>query len=84
MPRGGARPGAGRPPGALTWPRKELLRRLEAMDGDGDLDLADRLAVVAEDGEAPIKVRLEAVRHLAGALHAKIRLDVKGAGSKAA
>lgn len=81
MPRGGKRPGAGRPPGALAWPRKELLRRIEAMD---EPDLATRLAVVAEDSDAPEKVRLEACRHLAGALHSKIRLDVKGTGSKVA
>lgn len=74
MPRGGQRQGAGRPPGALAWPRKELLRRLEAMEGN---DLTEKLATVVDDSSAPEKVRLEATKNLAGALYAKIKLDAR-------
>lgn len=51
---GGRRPGAGRPPGPTTAVRRDFLRRVESLDGD----LADRLAVVAEDDTAPAAVRL--------------------------
>lgn len=73
MPRGGKRPGAGRPKGSTEWQKKDLLRRIEGTDGD----MVERLATVADDSEAPMKTRREAVRLLAGALYGKIVLDVK-------
>lgn len=54
----------GRPKGWTPKTTRELADRLAAT-GHGDIRLA--LAAVIEDPAAPLRVRLDATRHLAGA-----------------
>jgi hypothetical protein len=63
MARGGARPGAGRPPGAKTktCSSAELARWCEA---SGQVGLPLQLRHVSEDPAAPVEVRLQALRSL--------------------
>jgi len=70
MPRGGWRPGSGRPKGALNEATRELHRLLETAPG---AHRAEKLAAVAEDVTAAIEVRFAALRHLTDELYGRDR-----------
>lgn len=63
---------AGRPPGALNRRTMSLLRAIEDTNGE---DLLDSLASVADDDELPFRMRLDACKILAGALHGRVRIN---------
>lgn len=63
MPRGGARPGAGRPKGSRSVLAAELERYVDEADADS---LEAALFSVSENPRVPVSVRLEAMRRLFG------------------
>lgn len=63
MPRGGYRPGGGRPRGARDRVNSELI---EHMAASGAADMIGQLTAVAEAPYVPAKMRLEALRRLFG------------------
>jgi hypothetical protein len=63
-----------RPRGSLNNKTNSLIRALTQAEGEG---LMERLAAVSEDDSKPLRMRLDACKHLAGALHGRIRLNYK-------
>ncbi len=61
MPRGGYRPGAGRPRGARDRVNTVLIDHMAAT---GAPDLVGQLSAVAEAQSVPVATRLEALRRL--------------------
>jgi hypothetical protein len=68
MPRGGKRPGAGRPPGARNRRTVELQRRIEA-SGDTPVEF---LTKVYRNGELELPMRIEAARAVAPYVHPRL------------
>ena len=63
-----------RPRGSLNARTSSLVRALTLAEGEG---LIERLAVVSEDDALPLRMRMDAVRHLAGALMGRVRMSWK-------
>ncbi len=64
-----------RPRGSLNARTASLMRALTLADtGEG---LIERLSIVAEDDDLPLRMRLDAVRYLAGALMGRVRMSYK-------
>ncbi len=69
MARGGVRAGSGRPKGAPSLARKDVLRRIEKL---GEKDMLAALAAVVEDTGAPLPTRFEATFLLSGAMAGRL------------
>ena len=63
-----------RNPGALNRKTESLIRAIGQAPGD---DLLERLSHLMDNEELPLRVRLDAVSHLAGHLHRRARLNAK-------
>lgn len=61
-----------RPRGSLTRRTDSLIREITNVD---DGDLLERLATVTGNEELPLRMRLDALKLLSGALHGRIRLS---------
>lgn len=72
MPRGGYRTRAGRPRGAITRARRDIVRRLEEMQ---EPDLLVAIAEVMEDRDAPYRTRAEAAFMLSGVAIGRLNLE---------
>lgn len=70
MPRGGARPGAGRPKGSTSVARKGVVRAVERLE---EPNILAAISVVAEDSALPWRVRREAAHLLHGVIVGRIR-----------
>lgn len=68
MARGGARPGAGRKPGAVTQKTREIAEKAAS---EGITPLEYMLNVLRNEGEDPDK-RFEAAKHAAPYIHPKL------------
>lgn len=83
MPNGGARPGAGRRKGSLSpYPvTRELIRRVRAaLEAVANRDLEAALAEVAQDRNAPVDVRVAALRRLCGYMAASFFRQLEAEG----
>ena len=58
--------------GALNARTNSLMRALVLAPGEG---LIERLSAVADNPQLPLRMQLDACKHLAGALHGRIRLN---------
>jgi hypothetical protein len=58
--------------GSLNRRTDSLIRAVDHAPGD---DLLERLSHLAEDEQLPLRMRLDAVKLLSGALHGRIRLN---------
>ena len=61
-----------RPRGSLNRRTDSLIRAIDHAPG---ADLLERLSHVGEDERLPLRMRLDAVKLLSGALHGRIRLN---------
>lgn len=78
MPRGGKRPGAGKPKGAknkLTQGKEGALEQAKAVLGDGLDPLTYMLQVMRSDA-VEVDTRLEAAKSAAPYVHKKMPVDV--------
>jgi hypothetical protein len=57
--------------GSLNRRTNSLVRALDHANGT---DLLEKLALVGEDTSLPLKLQLDALKHLSGAMHGRIRL----------
>jgi hypothetical protein len=58
--------------GCLNARTNSLMRALILADGEG---LIERLSAVVDDPSLPLRMQLDACKHLSGALHGRIRLN---------
>lgn len=72
MARGGVRAGSGRPKGAPSLARRNVLRLIERMSKEGPVDMLAALAAVIEDTDAPLPTRFEATFLLSGAMAGRL------------
>lgn len=56
---------------SLNRRTESLIRAVSHVDGN----LLERLALISEDESLPLKMRLDALRYLSGALHGRVRLS---------
>ncbi len=83
MPRGGPRPGAGRPVGSRSPSKTQraLVFRIKSILNEApDRDLAMVLSDIASDIAVPFEVRLAAMRRLQGCLTSRWLLDLERQG----
>ena len=60
--------------GSLNRRTETFIRAVQHAPGE---TLYQRLAHVMDDESLPLRMRLDAVRHLSGALHGRVRLNAK-------
>ena len=61
-----------RPKGHLNGRTNALIRAITVADGEG---LVEKLSFVSDNDTLPVRMRLDALKHLTGALHGRIRLN---------